>query len=140
MNIIGLVTIGLILALGVEATEAEVVVVVSAKNPVNKLSQNEVLDIFLGKANRFPDGSMAVPIDRNEDAAIRAEFYSKFADKSPAQIKAYWSSIIFTGRGQPPREFSNNAELKKYLVENPSAIGYIDRDSLDSGIKALQIQ
>lgn len=140
INFIGLVAIGLTLALGVEAAEAEVVVVVSARSTLSALSKNQILDIFLGKANRFPDGSQAVPIDRNEDSDVRQEFYMKFANKSPAQVKAYWTSIIFTGRGQPPREITNGVELKKFLAENPSAISYIDKDLLDSSVKALLIR
>ena len=58
-------------------------------------------DIFLGRATRFPNGLLAVPIDQVEGSAAREEFYTRFVGKSAAQMKAYWSKIIFTGRGQP---------------------------------------
>ena len=48
------------------------------------------------------------------------------AGKSPAQMKAYWSKIIFTGRGQPPKEVPNSAAVKKGIVENPAVIGYVE--------------
>jgi ABC-type phosphate transport system substrate-binding protein len=140
INFIGLAAVGLTLALGAEMALAEMVVVVSAKSPVSALSKNQVLDIFLGKTGSFPDGSRAVPVDRGEDSAIRKEFYMEFAHKSPAQIKAYWTGIIFTGRGQPPREIAGGAEVKKFLVDNPSAISYIDKDLLDGSVKALLIR
>jgi len=119
---------------------AEVDVVVSAKNPITKLSKAQVAAIFLGNTSRFPDGSQAVPIDQIEGAAVRDEFYREFTGKSPAQIKAHWSKIIFTGRGQPPREVSSSVELKKLLANNPHAIGYIEPGQVDDGVKVLLVQ
>src|SRR6476646_2451282 len=91
----------------------DVVAVVSAKSPVTALNAEQVADIFLGKTTRFPDGSAAVPIDQNEDSPDRDRFYTQYTGKSPAQVKAHWSKLIFTGRGQPPRQASGPGEVKK---------------------------
>ena len=129
------------LALGVDATDRpdEVVAVVSAKSPVTTLNPNQVADIFLGKTSRFPDGSEAVPIDQVEDSPARERFYTAFTGKSPAQVKAYWSKIIFTGRGQPPRQVSNSAEARKAVAANPNAIAYIDTSLVDSSVRVLAL-
>jgi ABC-type phosphate transport system substrate-binding protein len=125
------------LSLGASATTADVVVVVAAKSPVVTLNNDQVMDIFLGKATRFPDGSQAQPIDQIEDSPARNEFYLKSAGKTAAQLKAFWSKIIFTGRGRPPREVPGSAELKKYIVANPGAIGYMERDQVDASLKIV---
>lgn len=140
MNRIGLIAAGLMLGLGASAATADVVAVVSAKSSVTGLSNNQVADIFLGKTSRFPDGSPAVPIDQPEGSAVRDEFYNKVAGKSPVQLKAHWSKIIFTGRGQPPREFANGAEVKKRVVESPGTIGYIEQSQVDGSVKVLGTQ
>ena len=119
---------------------ADVVAVVSSKSCITTLSKNQVSDIFLGKSAHFPDGSAAVPIDQAEGAAVRDEFYGNFAGKSAAQIKAYWSKIIFTGRGQPPKAVSNSAEIKRLLAQNVNAIGYIERSLVDDSVKVLAQQ
>jgi ABC-type phosphate transport system substrate-binding protein len=140
-NCIHLVVVGLALSLSAGVAVADVVAVVSAKNPVTApLSNNQVVDIFLGKASRFPDGSQAVPVDQAEGSAAREEFYLKFTGKSPAQLKAHWSKIIFTGRGKPPREVANGIEVKKLLAKDPNAIGYIERGLVDSSVKVLLAQ
>jgi ABC-type phosphate transport system substrate-binding protein len=125
------------LGLSAMAATADVVVVVSSKSQVVTLSKSQVTDIFLGKSARFPDGSPAVPIDQAEGTAVRDEFYSSFAGKSAAQIKAHWSKIIFTGRGQPPKSVSNSDATKRLLAENPHAIGYIERNLVDNSVKVL---
>ena len=117
--------------------QEEVVPVVSARSSITALSSNQVADIFLGKSTRFPNGSVAVPIDLAEESPLRDRFYSVFTGKSPAQLKAHWSKIIFTGRGQPPRQVSNSTEAKKAVADNPNAIAYIDPRFVDGSVRVL---
>jgi ABC-type phosphate transport system substrate-binding protein len=126
-----------LMCLGASAAHAQVVAVVSEKSTVTSLSRNQVVDIFLGKVARFPNGVQAVPIDQVEGAAARDEFYARFAGKSPAQVKAHWSKIIFTGRGQPPKAVKNSSETKKQLALNPNAIGYIELAAVDASVRVV---
>lgn len=117
---------------------AEIVVVVSSHSSITALSKSQVADIFLGKTRRYPNGAIAVPIDQAEGSAAREEFYMDVAARTPAQLKSYWSKIIFTGRGQPPPVVSNDGELKKRIAGNPAAIGYIDRRFVDASIREVR--
>jgi ABC-type phosphate transport system substrate-binding protein len=119
------------------AAAPDVVPVVSAKSHVKDLNADQVADIFLGKTSHFPDGTQAVPIDQAEDSPVREKFYSQFTGKSPAQLKAYWSKIIFTGRGQPPRQVGNSAEAKRFVTQNPNAIAYIDASLVDDTVRVV---
>jgi ABC-type phosphate transport system substrate-binding protein len=130
--------IALALSLNVNAATAEVVAVVSTKSPVTSLSDNQVVDIFLGRVNRLPNGEPVRPVDQAEDSPVRNEFYAKFTGKSAAQVKAHWSKVIFTGRGNPPKEIGNNDEVKKFLTANPNAIGYIDAAAVDESVRVLK--
>ena len=121
------------------AAAAELVVIVSAKNPLASLRVDQVADIFLGQVGRFPDGGDAVALDLGIGSAQRDEFYAKVTAKSPAQVKAYWSKMIFTGRGQPPREASSSAAIRKLVADNPALISYIDRSALDLSVKPVLI-
>jgi ABC-type phosphate transport system substrate-binding protein len=128
---------GIVLILASSAAFADVVPVVSSKSQVQELSKNQVVDIFLGRANRFPNGEPAVPIDQAEGSDIRDTFYLQFANRSAAQIKAYWSKIVFTGKGQPPRELSPSEKVKRAVASNPHLIGYIERADVDSNVKVV---
>ena len=132
-----LLLLALMLGPRAEARGQDVVAVVSARSPVTALNPAQVADIFLGKTTRFPDGTQAVPIDQTEESALREKFYAQFTGKSPAQVKAHWAKIIFTGRGQPPRQAASSAEVKKLVTENPQAIGYIDASQVDSSVRIL---
>jgi hypothetical protein len=135
-----LTILGIGLILGMATAHGDVVAVVSDRSTVVSLSKNQVVDIFLGRAARFPNGNQAVPIDQAEGTAARNEFYTLFAGKTAAQIKAHWSKIIFTGRGQPPRAVSNSAEIKKLLAANLNGIGYIEQSAVDDSVKVVRIE
>jgi ABC-type phosphate transport system substrate-binding protein len=136
---IGFAGLAITLGFAAGALKADVVAVVSASSPVTSLSKSDVLDIFLGKRTRFPDGSSALPIDQSEGTPARQEFYSRLAAMSPAQLKGYWSKVIFTGRGQPPMDVSTGLGAKKAVVANPNAIGYIDQSLVDSSVRVVLV-
>ena len=127
----------LVLSLMSAVAEADVVAVVSVRSPITALSPTQVADLFFGKASRFPNGLQAFPVDQAEGSAVRDEFYSKIVGKTAAQVKAYWSKIIFTGRGQPPPTVSNTTEMKKRISKDPGAIGYIERNMVDDSVRVV---
>ena len=118
---------------------SEVVVIVSANSPVTTLSAEQVADIFLGKNASFPNGAIAIPVDQADGSEIRQDFYIKVTGKSPQLLKAYWSKLIFTGQGEPPREVTNSEAIKKLVARNPNFIGYIEKSAVDSSVRAALI-
>jgi len=121
------------------AAAAELVVVVSARSPVTALRAEQVADIFLSEATRFPDGGEVVALDLPIGSALRDDFYLKVANRTPALMKAYWTKKIFTGRGQPPRELPNSQAVRKLVADNPTLIGYIDRSALDASVRPVLV-
>ena len=119
--------------------EAEVVVVVSSANPVVSLKKSDVANIFLGKTSRFPNGERAVPINQLEGSAERNEFHNLYTGKSAAQLKAHWSKMIFTGRGQPPKEVGSLEELKAALANNNEIVTYVEASMVDDGMKVVAV-
>jgi ABC-type phosphate transport system substrate-binding protein len=118
---------------------ADLVVVVSARSPVTTLRAEQVADLFLSEATRFPDGGEAVALDLPIGSPLRDEFYLKVANRSPALMKAYWTKKIFTGRGQPPRELPNSQAVRKLVADNPTLIGYIERSALDASVRPVMV-
>lgn len=134
---IGRAVVGCSITLACHNTMADVVVVVSATSTVTALSQPQIAAIFLGNNARLPNGEQAEPLDQAEGSGTRDEFYVKFTGKSAAQMKAHWSKIIFTGRGQPPKELPLSADVKKQLAANPNAIGYIEKTVVDATVRVV---
>lgn len=122
---------------GAPALAGDLVVIVSAHSPVQALAPDQVAAIFLGQTARFPDGSLASAVDQPIGSGQRDGFYQRVAGKTPALLKAHWSKMIFTGRGQPPRELAGNAAVRQAVANDPAAIGYIDREALDPTVRQV---
>jgi ABC-type phosphate transport system substrate-binding protein len=118
---------------------ADIVVVVSARSSAPSLSPEQAANIFLGQAARFPDGAEAIALDQPAGSPLRDQFYLRVAGKSPALLKAYWSKMVFTGRGQPPRDAPDSTAVRTAVAENTSMIGYIDRDALDASVRPVLV-
>jgi ABC-type phosphate transport system substrate-binding protein len=121
------------------AAASELVVIVSARSTAPVLRNDQVAAIFLGQSAQFPDGVYVSAIDQPVGSSTRDEFYARVASKSPALLKAYWSKLLFTGRGQPPREVDGNAAVKKLVAETPGLIGYIERSALDATVRPVLV-
>ncbi len=115
---------------------AEIAVIV---NPANgdTITKDDIASIYLGKTKTFPGGKNAIPLDRTEGSASRVEFVSKVIDKDEAQMKAYWSRLIFTGKGVPPKVVESDAEVKEMVSRNPDTIGFIDAAGADASVKVV---
>ena len=110
---------------------ADVAVIV---NPANSeaLDANTVSRLFLGKQKGL------TPYNLPEGNAVRDEFDAKVLGKSSSQLKAYWSKLIFTGGGTPPKQLDDAAAVKAKVASDANAIGYIPADAVDSSVKVIK--
>lgn len=129
-------TVLLLAALLSGAAVADIAVVVNPAN-ANAVSADDLNRLFLGRASSFADGSKATPLNMAEGTAARDEFDSKVLNRSAAQLKAYWSKLVFTGKGTPPKELADDAAVKAAVAADSGAIGYISSGSVDSSVKVV---
>jgi ABC-type phosphate transport system substrate-binding protein len=119
----------LLLSLGLSAAHAGIAIV--GHPSAAPMTKAQVEDIFLGK------NLAAVPVDQAEGSAIRDQFYTKATGRDPAQVKATWSRIVFSGKGQPPKAMPDATAVKKAVAADPKTVGYIDSSAVDATVKVL---
>ena len=116
---------------------ADVAVVVGASSGLTSISAGDAKNIFLGKADKLPDGSAAVPVYQPEDSAVHGAFRDAVLKKNASQLKAYWSKLVFSGKGNPPKEVDNGAAVKAHVTSASGGIGYIDASEVDGSVKVV---
>ncbi len=124
------------LLLAATLASAEVVVIVSSESSISNASAKELQQLFLGKRD-YVGGVEATPIDQEEGNDVRDEFYTKVIDKSPSHLNAYWSRLIFTGKGAPPKQYFDDSEVIEVIMGDKNAVGYIDSASVTEGVKVI---
>ena len=122
--------LGAALLVGLQGLARAELVVIGAPGAA-ALTKDQVADIYLGKS------TAATPVDLPEGNATRNDFYSKATGRDAAQVKATWSRLVFTGKGQPPKEYPDAGAVKKAVAADPKAIGYIDKSAVDGSVKVL---
>ncbi len=129
--------LALLLSIAAVSALAETSVIVSNSNSNGGIDKSTVSKIFLGKSKSFPDGSQAIPIDQDDSSPVRETFNSSLLGKSASQLKSYWSRLIFTGKGTPPKQSGDDAGVKALVANNPNMIGYIDSSAVDASVKVV---
>lgn len=115
---------------------ADIVVIVHPSN-ASTLDQDTVKKIYLGKVKSFSNGEKVEAFDLENGSALRDSFLENLLNKSGSQYKAYWSKLLFTGKGKPPAEKASEAEMVSEVASNPAAIGYVDSSKVTDAVKVI---
>lgn len=115
---------------------AKVAVIVHPNN-LSDFDKSTIKKLYLGKKKYFSNGKTAIVFSLNNSNPVMTEFNEKVMDKSNSQIKAYWSKIIFTGKGTPPHEMASSSDAISSVSANPDSIGYIDASLATDAVKII---
>lgn len=126
------------LSLGVaNATDTKgIVVIVNPESGVERLTRDEVIDIFLGRYRKLPSGRVALPIDV-ASSLERDQFYLLLVKKSPAEISSYWARLVFSGQTSPPYRVPDATTAVELVQSNPNAIAYVNRAAVTSRVRVV---
>jgi len=127
----------LLACLGPGIAMAELVVVVNARNGVAAMTRNEVINMFFGRNRQFFNGVEATPVDLEDAHPRREQFYKLLVGKDLAEINAYWSRQIFTGRMQPPPRLNSTEEVIRWVAANPGGIGFVELSRADARVRVV---
>ena len=114
------------------ASQAEVAVIAHPE-ATSTPTRTDVINIYLGL-----DRSLT-PTDLREWTDTRTRFYRELIDKNESQLKSHWATLIFTGKGRPPRAVKGQAAMLEKVASNPQAIGYVDSMLVDDRVRVLFI-
>lgn len=119
-------------------TSTEIVVIVNPNNPIETLSERDIKRIFLGRLRQFPNTDNAVEVlDQNSTSAIFERFYTEFIGFGLRKLRRYRAAYLFSGKGTLPVELNDPTAVKTKILNNQSAIGYIDARLVDDSVKVI---
>ncbi len=103
------------------------------------LSNSDVKKIFLGKKKMWGnDQKILLAIPKEDD--MFKNFVKTYTKKSPGQFKNYWKNMLFTGKGEMPKTFSNDKELVEYIQATKGAIGFVSSSAGSENVKTISIK
>ena len=122
----------------VAPTFAESIVVVGHPTvSIKEISSADLKRLFLAKSDEV-QGVKLKPVVQSTLQPIRIVFDEDALGKDPSKSKAYWSRLIFSAAGIPPRTFESTLEVLQWISANPDAIGYIESSAANKTVKILR--
>ena len=119
------------------------VVIIANKNvPVDGISVADLKDIYTGRTTYWPDGQsvkLAVLDDQTTEKTDAALEEVSGMD-STSQFKTFWQRMVFSGRGQMPKEIGDTASLVAYVAATKGAIAIVLADADLKGVKKLEVK
>lgn len=117
-------------------TYAEIAIIVNKASSLTAAQASEIQRVYLGKTQKI-DGTDVTPINQTKNTSLSDTFNKTVLSKSSNQVKAYWSKLIFTGKGTPPQELNNDIEVINAVRNDVSTIGYIDASLVDDSVNVI---
>ena len=124
-------------ALAPRVVGAQIAVVVSAANPIDELSADQLKRLFLGQGSTFPGGQHA-RLARQAPSAMA--FDRTALNLQPEIVRSRWMTIVFRGEATAmPAAFESTDDVKKFLQEHADGITYLPLAAVDASMKVLRI-
>lgn len=118
------------------ASLAEVSVIVNPAN-ADAFDEKTIKRIYLGKIKAFDNGEKVTVLTLSDDAPETELFRQSALKKSNSQFKSYWSKLAFTGKGTPPTEVANSADMINAIKSDAASIGFVDSSAVTGDVKVI---
>ncbi len=125
------------LVLSAQPLLADPVVIVNVRSGIAVMSRSDVINVFFGRNRQFFNGVEVQPIDLADSHPLRELFYSRLVGKDLAEINAYWSRQVFSGRMQAPPRAASVEEVLKWVAERPGGIGFVPLAKADARVRVV---
>lgn len=113
---------------GTGAASAEIAVVVNPDSGIERMSRDDVVNIYMGRYQGLPSGATAFPVDLQP---LKPDFYRSLVDRTMSEINSYWARLVFSGRASPPRQVPDATTVLEVVANNKGAIGYLPSAEVD---------
>lgn len=119
------------------SAQEPIAVIVNAESTVDRLSREEVINLFMGRQKRLGPTLAAMPVDQAKPQEIQARFYRLLVNKDVSEINAYWSRLFFSGQAQPPRKAQSPEEVLSLVAANKGSVGFVEQSKVDRRVKVV---
>jgi hypothetical protein len=103
--------------------------------PARSVGRGELSALYLRTRRTLADGT-PVQVHDAQDPALREAFQLALLGRSPVQMHAYWSRMVFSGAGRPPPQL-DTAALLAQLRADSTALGYLPAGADLRGLRVL---
>jgi ABC-type phosphate transport system substrate-binding protein len=117
---------------------AEEIAVIVNSDRTTQLDREEIAQIFLKKRRFWNDGTPMLPVNQSAGATTRASFDRAVFGAGARRLSVYWNRAYFRGV-LPPATLASDEAVRRFVVSEPRAIGYIRAGEVDASVRVVLI-
>ncbi|MBI4979118.1 MAG: hypothetical protein HZC28_16680 [Spirochaetes bacterium] len=118
------------------AQETDIALIVNKAIAVEKISAQDVRDIFTAKKRSWDDSTAVKIVIQSKNLP---SFFEKFLGMSDSSFKKLWLKLTLEGKAKAPTDLTSDTEVLKYVAENSGAIGYVKAAALTDAVKRVSV-
>lgn len=116
-------------------------VIVNKANPIKYIDKNYLKNVFFGHSVIWPNNTKIQIVDYNIESEAKSSFCSTYLDVTPNKLSRIWLQVSLSGKAVPPKIFSSEREVIRFVNENQSAIGYVESTkNLSDEVKVIPVK
>lgn len=118
------------------ASDVKVIANLSVKADV--ISAGELKKVFLEEKISLGNSAHVEPV-LQKDGSVHEAFLQQYLGGTDDDLRMYYRTLVFSGRGSMPKQLSSDAEVVAYVSKTRGAIGYVGTETSAEGVKTLAI-
>jgi ABC-type phosphate transport system substrate-binding protein len=115
----------------------EFIVIVSKDCPVTSVSTTDLKRLYTGKIENI-SGVSGTNLSLDNPAAT--SFLSEIVGMVTADYKSFWLAQQIRGGSSAPTVKKSVSDMISYVKDNANALGYVPKDAVLDGVKAVEIK
>ncbi len=113
-------------------------IVTGLQSPIQKLTADDLRELYLRRRRLLPDGTRAVPINWPVGSSERRAFSLAVLGRPPEALARYWDRMFFEGV-MPPIVLGSLDAIARYLERDPSALAYLPETAVGDSMRVVAI-
>ncbi|MCH7754283.1 substrate-binding domain-containing protein [candidate division KSB1 bacterium] len=127
------------LSLNIGKLHAQIAVVVNRDHPSESIKISKLNRIFLGEIIKWENESITL-VDHKHKSKTTKTFFNRVCGLSQSKVRLKWLGKMLNGDFQTlPVKLASDAEILKFVSENPGAIGFVKSQNLGRLHKLVKV-
>jgi ABC-type phosphate transport system substrate-binding protein len=118
-----------------------VAVIVNKSVAADSISMAALKDIYIGRTTYWADGQSVKLVILDDQITDKTDAaFEEISGMDARQIKTFWQRMVFSGRGQMPKEIGDTASLVAYVAATKGAIALVPANADLKDVKTLEVK
>ncbi len=129
---------GFLILASLDLVAGDIRIIANPSVKADTISARDLRSVFLLQRKTLPDGSPVLPV-LQKSGPIHEAFLKRRLDRGSEELQTYYQGLVFTGKGNMPKQVTSDSEAVAWVAQTKGAIGYVSASAAVQGVKILLV-